>query len=399
MDTVITDNFTIKDRVQDYEYDDSYVLSGHCEKKFVRINDNSVDFENRFLKSINPVHKVSFADRIKLMFNTYLLRKKTALMDYLGSKDLPQKTMKDSMVFSDLFLSLQEDNSFYFTYLGDSLSNGDGYIPHYVSCLEKDCYFEEAYRECVGSRLANLFGVDVVYNTCQDMVLHKHFRMGNVPMVTLNDSKIYDNRYFPIYSVDCIPQGYEFETFNYFTAVDLVGVNSMSRISEKLGYLLEKFSESKKIDISEKCYREIECELLKQVFIKKHIFHDGDLENRNFGFLFNKDTGDVRIAPMHDMEFIFNYAYEDKFKYKKGVFKQDIEFFHKKYPKEFQALMQNMNSAMKSGAIDDLIENTFDNEKYFQIIGKALQVTDYIEMATKMYSAVMASSQDLTPVM
>jgi hypothetical protein len=108
LDNELLDDITLNARIEDYSntgkgnYDD-FTLTGHCRKKFVRIKDNSVEYENKFLKSINPVFKISSKERLMLLFNTYVLRKKNSFVEYLGTKNLTQKTMKDSVVFQELF--------------------------------------------------------------------------------------------------------------------------------------------------------------------------------------------------------------------------------------------------------------------------------------------------------
>lgn len=394
LDDVIMDN-----RIEYYANtnngnNDDYDLVGHCRKHFVRINDNSVNFEHKFLKSINPVTKLSSKERLKLLFNTYVLRRKSSFIEYFGTKNLPQKTIQDSVIFSDLFEALQYGDSSYITCFGDSLKDGSSYIPHYVSCLQKQCYFEEAYRECVGSRLANLFGIDVVYNTMQDMVLHKRSLKPSPTIVKMVDAHLLDSRWVNMYSVDMIPPGYIFENFNWFTNQDIVGCETLEKVSNRFKSFMELVAAKKQLDVSEEKYNELECAVLKQVFVKKHILQDGDLASRNFGFLLNEETGDVRISPMFDMEFIFAGSPSDRNDNFKSIIDKDIAFFYNKYPRQFSEMMSRVNLAVQSGAVEGVVYGSFPNSKYKSIMGRAAQVFDWIDIVQSRFVKVVNSQNN-----
>ena len=91
--------------------------------------------------------------------------------------------------------------------------------------------------------------------------------------VRMIDSNILDSRWVNMYSVDMIPPGYTFENFNWFTNQDIVGCELLSKVCSRFKTFIDNHvTKSRHIEIDEDKYAELECDLLKQVFIKKHIF-------------------------------------------------------------------------------------------------------------------------------
>jgi hypothetical protein len=203
-----------------------------------------------------------------------------------------KKTAKDSLFFGELFRALMSKKSHYKTYMNDLFigKKSDMYIPESVSCIVKrsqnnsDCQLE-----AIGSRLANLFAVDTVYNLA----------------VESDEQSEYDDypTYDAIVSVDCIPYGYRMQTFkdlqlwfNEDSSLEEV-VHTIDKkfdaIAKKngLGYAPEKLTELKKKFAYQFMFRNLVCE-------------DYDFCDKNTAVLIG-DDGDFSLAPCFDMELLF----------------------------------------------------------------------------------------------
>ena len=115
-----------------------------------------------------------------------------------------KKRPKDSQFFQYLFKRLRTGSSCFKTYLGDLLVGKKGYIPSYINCFVKNIRenrgYEGIYGEIVSPRIADLIGVDTVFNA--------------VVQVDENDDCLDFPEYINILSVDFTPTGYTFEDFN-----------------------------------------------------------------------------------------------------------------------------------------------------------------------------------------
>ena len=254
-----------------------------------------------------------------------------------------KKTAKDSLFFGELFRALMSQKSHYKTYMNDLFTGkkSDMYIPESVSCIVKrsqnnsDCQLE-----AIGSRLANLFAVDTVYNLAIESDEQDEYE----------DYPTYD----AIVSVDCIPYGYRIQTFkdlqlwfNEDSSLEEV----MHTIDKKfdaiankngLGYAPEKLTELKKKFAYQFMFRNLVCE-------------DYDFCDKNTAVLIG-DDGDFGLAPCFDMELLFrgrkSHVYFASFA------NQTIDYLMKNMPDVLSGFMQRYREVVSSSELEQVVKRS-----------------------------------------
>ena len=208
-----------------------------------------------------------------------------------------EKKIEDSVIFRELYESLLSGKSSYVTYLnglffddkGTPLKQQDIYLPSYVSTLEKDVLDNKwLYTEVVGSRLANLMGIDTAYNT----ILH---------LSDCGDSM----QTRKLLSVDFVPYGYSvisFEDMGFEQCGDYTSIGTFVNNIRK-----DFVAFAKKHGLKPTAYK---VEKLIDNFCEQYLFKccmcaDTDFDTNNVAILYNQETGDFRLAPLFDMEGLF----------------------------------------------------------------------------------------------
>ncbi len=278
-----------------------------------------------------------------------------------------KKTLKDSLYFGDLFRALMKKDCHYVTYLNSAFEGkkkSEMYIPQEVYCMVKTNERRPitSYYECVGSRFANLLGVDTVYNIAVES--------GN------EDDYDYDNggvvpEYDTIISVDYVPYGYKTESLDdlgikfdedypleiIFDNVDS-GIKSIIR-ENNLTPSIDKIGELNKA-------------LAKQFLFRSLVCEDFDFCGRNVGMLLG-DNGDFRLAPCFDMEFLFYGTRASA--YYQAFAEKNIKFLLERMPDVLDEFMSRFSENMENGKVKELFEKTMrvsqhNSQESYSVVSK-----------------------------
>ena len=301
-------------RVQVYKSDDT-ILDGKCYKYFIRMNDNKNKYHTELMSAIED----------------NILQKQDT--------PLPKKTIEDSVIFSELWQNKINGNSSYVTYCDELLDgrNGEYYIPNYVSCLVKSNDVMANYKECLGSRLSNLMGIPTVFNTMQAMVISD----GEARSLGFETDNL------KLISVDFIPSGYEFESFEH---LDL-GINpdnsleSNLKIASSMWYYYIGRSLGVKLDRQQ--VQTFEKDLCLQYLFRRGLCHEGDYRARNVGVLYSSELQKFYLAPNFDMEYLLSGSCP--------TLKQDMMYINSRFPGLVDSFISRLNVVRDN----DLIKGTF----------------------------------------
>ena len=328
-----------KNRIEFYSGDNRRaedIVGGHTSKVFVRLNDDSDEFLMRKEKEQG------------------LKSKK------LTSCFFQRKMPKNSCFFEHLFYALMKKNCHYITYLNDLYESKKLNIPSHISCLiKKASSMEEGgvYGECYGSRLANAFEVDTVYN----VPYSSKYDLDNVRYFSPFDMKkdIYDY----MISVDFVSHGERIETFEDL-GLDFSDSTFLEDIIAKIDKTFEALVGRENLSLDY-----IQLEQLKKDFAKLYLFrnfvcNDKDFKSKNAGLIINKN-GDFRLAPCFDMELFFQGGFEEF--YFKFMAERTLEYLNKNMPGVIEDFLKTANKVLKSNAIDSIFQDTlFDPlQKHF----------------------------------
>lgn len=387
MEEKLIDNRTIAKRVVRYPVTgnkDEIIgrLSGHCNKTCIEVKILSTEYNDQFLKAIRPLEDMEKSNKLSEILQHILHKKDKSFTQRVGTGDIPEPTIDDCVIAKSLIEKLLSGDCHYGTYLKDF----DGHIPHRLSCIVKSCAPPNVYRECVCSILGEMFGVDTVYNFTQDMFPDKTNAKAAKPDKSLLDSEYYDDE--NVYSVDFIPYGYRFEDLSEFDLL-LYSNDTLEQVHAKVLEMQARLSHGLGMAISHKQMEELAHEICKQVFVKRGFFRDWDVTARNFGVLFNKETGDIISAPMHDMELSFS-PFQDKNWHE--TVEADIDIMMKKYPEDLYDIMGRANSALESGDIDRVLNTTMKCglNKYNKVMQVAQVVKESITKAGDLFQIAIA---------
>ena len=302
-------------RVQPYKSDET-VLDGKCYKYFIRMNDNKNKYHKAFMSAIEN----NIAQR--------------------QNCECPKKTVEDSAIFGELWQNKINGNSSYVTYCDELFdqSTSGYYIPHFVSCLVKNNAVMSNYKECLGSRLSNLMGVPTVFNTMQAMVVSD----GEARSLGFETNNL------NLISVDFIPNGYEFESFEH---LDL-GINpdnsleSNLKIASSMWYYF--ISRSLGVKLDRKQVETFERDFCLQYLFRRGLCHEGDFRARNVGVLYSTELQKFYLAPNFDMEYLFVE--------KCTTLQQDMMYISKNFP----GLVEGFVNRLRYVKENDLIKKTID---------------------------------------
>lgn len=353
-----------------FQYYDNYIeyIDGHNDKSFVRIDDNSREFAERFSKSIeNDSHKPEkrhfIHDALSSLFKLDIKQKK----EIIGTSNIAQKTMQDSVVFRELFEAIQSGKSSYVTSINDIVSgekDGKPYIPHYVPCLVKSCLEDCAYREVVGSRLGNALGVPVVYNTTQDDVVKDKSYVG---------SKV-ASKYVPqdidVYSVDFVEYGYYFESLSRLGAFIPYDTPLETNLEIVL-QTIKLFAKEHNIKFTPKIREKIERDFCKQYLFRDMLCEDLDCEAKNYGILYSIEKGYITLTPMFDLELMFNTYGSSGYT---EINEKSIMFYHKKFPNDLADFMRRLEKLITENKLQAIFTETLPQEKYKDVAQRSLDM-------------------------
>ena len=306
---------SIYSKVEHYKFTDEITekyLGGHTDKIFARLDDD------------RPALKK---------------RKQTEHIE-------PKKTTKDSLFFGELFRDLMSGNSHYVTYLNSEIvgkKKKDVYLPSHVSCLIKEMgpNQEVYFSECVGSRLANAFQIDTVYNIAYASPKEEWYDE-NEPM--------YEN----IISVDYIPWGYETETFDEF-GIQFDEDTSLMTIFNKIDEVFIMKSKDLGVDLSIDKLRKFKRDFAKLFLFRQFICEDLDFESKNACILFSQD-GDFKLGPCFDMELLFTG--KKSVKYYESFAAITIQFMQEVMPDVLQEFVELCQQLQQGTVLDDIFQKT-----------------------------------------
>ena len=304
-----------RDRLQRYSNGDRLHYPGHLEKDVCRVNDNTDEFDAVWICS----EEIS-----------------------------PQKTMKDSLYFRELFESYEDADkkSHYIFSLDKSLkpsSSGDRYIPVYVPCfLKRIGSLSAIYGEVVGSRLANALGVDTVFN------LPINIYGSGKDVVDVQSSKMYTH----IASVDFVRPREKFYTFK-----DLNLLFDRDTPIQEIFALCNKLPQRlryKRVRVSREDIEQIKMDIAKQWLFKIAICADLDFQWENVGIICD-DDGIVRLAPCFDMELLFqNIRFLDTGR--NGVVEfENLMYIFNNMPEMAGKMLEKFDELHKSGKLDKIM--------------------------------------------
>lgn len=328
-----------KNRIEFYSGENSNaedIVGGHTSKTFVRLNDDSENF---------------------------LLRKeKLKRFKYRNfiSRYLQRKMPKDSQFFKPLFYELMNKNSHYITYLNELFEDKRIDLPTHVSCLIKKAYTMEeggVYGECYGSRLANAFEVDTVYNVpysskydFDNMRYFSPFDMGK---------DVYDY----MISVDFVAPGERVETFEDL-GIDFSDNTFLGEIITKIENKFEALVGSENLVLDYAKLEKLKRDFAKLYLFRTFVCNDKDFKSKNVGLLINKN-GDFRLAPCFDMELFFQGGFEEF--YFKFMAERTFEYLGKNMPDVIEDFLKTSNKVLKNKTIDSIFQDTLYDpaQKYF----------------------------------
>lgn len=258
------------------------------------------EFNARIEKYSNATTKESIGGTQKKQF--VRINDDKAIKQNLNNSRTAKK-VEDSVLFRELFESLMTGKSSYKTYLNEMFVGDNGqpfkdvevYVPSYVSVLQKDVEDNKwLYTEVIGSRLGNLMGIDTVFNT----IIH---------LTNCGDS-LYRSR---LLSVDYVPRGYETISL-YEMGIDECGeLTPLVTFLDKLRKAFPSLAKKHGIKITPARMQEFLDAFSEQYLFKCCMCSDTDFDTNNVDILYNRTTGNFRLAPLFDMEGIFGMVCSD----------------------------------------------------------------------------------------
>ena len=251
-----------------------------------------------------------------------------------------KKTVKDSLFFGGLFRSLMSKKSHYKTYMDDLFKGkkDDCYIPESVSCIvKKSQNNSDCQLEVIGSRLANLFGVDTVYN---------------LAIESDSQDEYYEYpTYDAIVSVDYVPYGYRLETFNRLH----VWFNEDSTLEEVMKSIDNKYKTvANKYDLEGGLEKlaELKKKFASQFIFRNLVCEDFDFCDNNAAVLIG-ENGDFRLAPCFDMEMLFR-GRKSHFYYADFANKT-IDYMMQTMPEVLEDFMSRYREVVSSSELEQVV--------------------------------------------
>lgn len=289
-----------------------------------------------------------------------------------------KKTAKDSLYFGGLFRSLMSKDNHYITYLNESFNckKSEIVIPDSISCLVKDygsVGSERCYFECVGSRLANAFGVESVYNVAVASEVDEY-----------DDSPNYDT----LISVDYVPYGYKTETMRDL-GIDFNEDSHLSDIMADIDRAFPRIAKEKKLNLTKEGLQNLKEKFALQFLFRSLICEDYDFVGKNTSILMG-ENGDFRLAPAYDMELLFDGAKSQG--YYLEMAEDAIGYMQNNMPDTLNKFIKNMHSQFASGKIDKILDNTLKVSRALPLHLKK-NLTRNSQRLTDVYKEIQMSSE------
>ncbi|MGN0961866.1 MAG: hypothetical protein ACI4PF_06700 [Christensenellales bacterium] len=314
----------LKDLQKRYEYYSNPLTKkeiGGSEKKFfVRINDNKVlsDENNEELQS-------------------------------------SKKEIVDSVFFRELYESLMSGQSSYQTYLNDLFLDDNGkprdkndiYVPKFVSVMIKEIPEDIwLYAEVVGSRLANLLKIPVVYT-----IAPCGFNKTAKQKLGLEGQNLM--------SVDFVPEGYEVENLEEMGFSDCGGRTQIANFIDTIKLEMPKIAEKYGLKVTPERMDKFLKDFCLQYLFRSCLCGDCDCDVNNYGIFYNSETGDFRLSPVFDMEGCFSEELtsnsEQMYKVRKS-----IAYINKLYPDLLKDFIIKSNKLLMSRQLKHCMQDTMD---------------------------------------
>lgn len=302
-------------------------------------------------------------------FDEYMAEEKehklttTQLSEYLDGHNESKTFVRcESEFFRDFFDEiLNNSHSTYDTYLNKFIrENYDGvHLP-----IEEVYSFKKQgdnnLIEEVVSRLANALRIPTIYIKNSPRISQEEFREKLNEMLTKGKPGDSINLTSEDYllSIDFLGEDECFANINeYASCLPCSNVcDRGSRLAEWYG-VFNYFTFINPITNEELSYEEkikLFKDFIPQYLFRTHIVRDWDFKSENVGIIYNKKTGQYRLAPMFD----FEYAY---YKMRNGEndekFEEDLIFGYDCFPEETHATMINFEHFN----LDNFLEHMHDN--------------------------------------
>ena len=284
---------------------------------------------------------------------------------------------KHRLFFGELFKELMSGNSSYVTYLNDGVvgkKKRDAKIPDYVRCIIKEMPSPTApyYGEIVGSRLANLLGVDTVYNMAHQID---------------PDDELSAFDYDYLISVDYVPDGFTDFTF------DNIGVcfeeDSLEDIMINIDRALRRLNKTGRISADLESVESFKEDFVKQFLFRSLLCEDQDYCSRNTSLLISKN-GDFRLGPCFDMELMFQGKRSTS--YYKSTVARDFEFLLGAMPDVLEEFLYTCNSALKSGDVARVMTDSISVGPDMIYQNYKMMVMNNIKTMTSLYQEMKKDS-------
>ena len=230
--------------------------------------------------------------------------------------------------------------SHYQTYMNEMFTGkkSDMYIPESVSCIvKKSQNNSDCQLEAIGSRLANLFGVDTVYNLA----------------IESEEQDEYEKypTYDAIVSVDYVPYGYRLETFKDLF-LEFTEDSSLEDICNMIDDEIDCIARENKLHLTENRLSSLKEKFAYQFIFRNLVCEDYDFCDRNTALLMG-DDGDFKLAPCFDMELLFrgrkSHLYYDSFA------RATIDYLSREMPKVLSDFMARYKDIVSSPELEKVV--------------------------------------------
>lgn len=322
-------------RLEEYtETDQEDIIGGHHLKTFVRVDDNTTNFDKK----------------VK------------------GGKSQSEKKFVDSEFFADLYRALSKKGCHYVTYFNDLVSAKkpqDRYIPKFVSCLRKENGNDGYYGEIVGSKLANLCEVDTVFN----VVTQSEDEL-------FSEGEIYPNFDY-ILSVDYLQYGERTEDLATL-GMKFDEDSNLPWMLERLDFMMPKFAEARGWKLTEEAVKKFKEDFVRMYIFRSLICEDFDYEAKNIGIIDN-EQGDFRLAPCFDMELFFKGQRGARYYGKYAI--DNINFAMENFPEVTKRIAEVLKENLDNGTVREIMEHSVPIrpdtlKRYKNIVFKNIQFLD-----------------------
>ena len=289
----------------------------------------------------------------------------------------------NSLFFGDLIKSLMSGNSAYSVYFAKDIvgkKKKDVVIPERIRCVVKKMESPHVpyYNGVVGSRLANLLGVPVVYN----MAYQKEF-----------EPEFDEQEYDYLLSVDYLPNGHKEQSLlslgmHFGSENMLAGADSLEDVMTEVDRGLRRMIKVGTIKNDLDCIEAYREAMVQEYLFKNLLCEDGDYCSRNCNIVI-APNGSFYKAPCYDMELLFKGVRATGFY--QQVAENDLIYLQQSMPDVLEDFLANCNKHLKSGAIDRVMDNSIKTTD--RGLNAKLIVKRNIERLTNIYKKVKNSPE------